>query len=134
VSGPSCPKSSSDPPSFQSNSNSSAPERGSIPFRLSVPPSTRISANATGATPPTPGTSRIASTAARGMKLKSRAVTIRSACTRRSSAPVNDSLKPCARTVTSTTSATPMVRAEAVLAVRAGLRAVFSRASRAVPP
>ena len=47
-------------------------------------------------------------------------------------APRNESLKPFTKVATNTISATPIMSAAEVTAVRPGLRAVFSRASR--PP
>ena len=55
--------------------------------------------------------------------------TIRSPRTERSTAPVNDSLRPLKRIVTKTTSPTPIISAAAVTAVRPVLRVVFSIAS-----
>ena len=45
-----------------------------------------------------------------------------------------EALIPAAKTVTNTTSASPIISAAAVAAVRAGLRCEFSRASRPVSP
>ncbi len=57
------------------------------------------------------------------------------ACTRRSSAPRLSCSRPVATTVTAVTSATPIVRASAVTAVRPGLRIALRRASApAAPP
>ena len=63
------------------------------------------------------------------------AVTMLVACTRRSSAPELSFSRPVATTVTAVTSATPMVSASAVTAVRPGLRMALRRASEpAAPP
>ena len=57
------------------------------------------------------------------------------ACTRRSSAPRLWSSRPWATTVTAVTSATPIISALAVTAVRPGLRIALRRASPpAAPP
>ena len=54
---------------------------------------------------------------------------IRSLVIELSSAPRNESLNPFTNTATNTTRATPIISDDEVTAVRAGLRAVFSRAS-----
>ena len=54
--------------------------------------------------------------------------------TRRSSEPVVESRRPWATTVTRVTSATPIIIAEAVTAVRPGLRIALRRASRPAEP
>ena len=58
----------------------------------------------------------------------------RSALTRLSSAPMNVSLSDAANTVTPVTSATPIVSAAAVWAVREGFRMAFSWPSRPARP
>ena len=60
-------------------------------------------------------------------------VMIRLALTLRSSAPRNVCLNPLTNTATKTTSATPIISAAAVIAVRPGFRMAFSRASRPGP-
>src|SRR4051794_10834236 len=57
------------------------------------------------------------------------------ACTRSASEPRLESFRPLATTVTAVTSATPIISADAVLAVRPGLRIALRRASPpAAPP
>ena len=56
--------------------------------------------------------------------------TMKSACTTRSKLSMNELLSPCAKTATKTTTPRPIMSAEAVAAVRPGLRTVLSRARR----
>ena len=56
--------------------------------------------------------------------------TMKSARTVRSKLSTNELLSPCANTATKTTTPSPIMSAEAVAAVRPGLRTLLSRASR----
>ena len=72
------------------------------------------------------------SRAAPGSGIPLSLVTTRSALARWSIAPVNEVFRPAAKTATKTTSPMPTMSAAAVIAVRAGLRVAFSRASSPV--
>ena len=78
----------------------------------------------------TSGTLRTASCALGGSGWKPLAVTTTSARISSSRLPVIDVLRPAAKTATNTTSPRPTISAAEVVAVRAGLRIAFSRASR----
>ena len=77
----------------------------------------------------TPGTLAAACTTGAGMVWKLCPWMIMSLVIERSIAPRNDSLKPFTNTATNTISATPIMSAAEVTAVRLGFREVFSRAS-----
>ena len=98
-------------------------------------PVTLASVKRTPLTAPTPGTARSAVETAGGVSPKPFfAPTVRSPANARSTARSIEPCRPAAKIDTNATSATPIMSAAAVTAVRAGLRVEFSRASRPLTP
>ena len=124
-----------DPPFCQSNVYTWGSLPGSMPLITSVPPWLILtSAKPIPVATATPGVAAAVGTVAGGIGCPWLwGVMIRLALTLRSSAPRNVSLNPLTNTATKTTSATPIISAAAVIAVRPGFRMAFSRASRPGP-
>ena len=83
-----------------------------------------------GVTARIPGTSAIAAPASFGSGSKLSLVMMRSLVSRRSKESLTVDFMPAAKTATKTTSPRPTISADAVVAVRPGLRIAFSRARR----
>ena len=129
------PVSTESSPSAQSNVNRPPTVFGSTEFRTSLSPNASAPSWRIDVTPCTPGVPASAwATAGSVGDQPSAPVTTWVALTRRSSEPVVESRRPWATTVTRVTSATPIIIAEAVMAVRPGLRIALRRASRPAEP
>ena len=119
----------------QSNVNRPPTVFGSTEFTTSLSPKASAPSWRIAVTPCTPGVPASAlATAGSVGDQPSAPVTTCVALTRRSSEPVVESRRPWATTVTRVTSATPIIIAEAVTAVRPGLRIALRRASRPAEP
>ena len=122
-------------PSAQSNVNRPPTVFGSIEFTVSLSPNASAPSWRRAVTPSTPGVeASVLAIAGSVGDQPSEPVTTCVASIRRSIEPVVVSRRPCATTVTSVTSATPIISAEAVTAVRPGLRIALRRASRPAEP
>ena len=112
--------------------------RGSIPLPYGLPPAPLTFAweDFSSDTTSTPGTRRIAAadSGLMGVNWPSVLSTTSSAFIRFSTVSSIDALTPAARMETKVTSASPIISAAAVTAVRLGLRIAFSRASRPATP